>query len=87
MLKLLLKIWPSLVPITIYVFWVLVIEQILIKRILRRKDFIQGEKIVGGKTTQIIPPSAFSLANTRFVITLYASFILAIVSLLYLAFS
>jgi hypothetical protein len=87
MLRLLLKIWPALIPITIYILWVLVIDKILIKKILRRKDYIEGEKIVGEKTTEAPEKKMFSLQNRNFVITLYATFILAILTLIFSALS
>lgn len=83
MLKFLLKIWPAFLPITIYILWVLVIENILIKKILRRKDYIEGEKIVGEKSTN---KKHFSLQNRNFVATLYVSFIVAIITLVLFAF-
>ena len=84
MLRLLLKVWPALIPITIYILWVLVIKKFLIKKILRRSDYINGEKVVGEKTTE---KKIFSLQNHNFVITLYATFILAILTLIFSAFS
>jgi hypothetical protein len=87
MLKLLLRIWPAFLPIIIYVLWVLVIEKILIKKILRRKNPIETEKVVGEKTTEFKPKKNFSLENPHFVIMLYASIILGIITLLMSAFS
>lgn len=86
MLKFILKIWPALLPITLYILWVLVIEKFLIKKILRRKEYIEAEKVVGEKTTEFKPKKAFSLENKNFVIVLYASFILAILTLIFSAF-
>jgi uncharacterized membrane protein len=84
MLKFLLKIWPSFLPIFIYILWVLIIENILIKKILRRQDYIEGEKIIGEKSTK---KSHFSLQNRNFLITLYASFLIAIFTLISFAFN
>ena len=81
MLKLLLKIWPSLIPITVYIFWVLVIEKIL-QKIFKKKNVIDGEKIVGEKTTEIKKVGIFSLKNRCFVVILYMSFLLAILTLI-----
>ncbi len=81
MLKLLLKIWPSLIPITVYIFWVLVVEKIL-QKILKKKNVIEGEKIVGEKTTEVKKVGIFSLRNPCFVTILYMSLMLAILTLI-----
>ncbi|OFW80638.1 MAG: hypothetical protein A2887_00565 [Alphaproteobacteria bacterium RIFCSPLOWO2_01_FULL_40_26] len=86
MLKFLLKIWPGLLPITVYVFWVFVIEGFLFSRILKRKTEFEGEKIVGEKSTEVKVPGKFSLQNRHFVAVLYASLILAILTLIFSAF-
>ncbi len=85
-MRFLLKIWPAFLPIIIYILWIIVIENFLIKKIIRRKDYIDGEKIVGEKKTAEKKPH-FSLKNRNFVITLYASFFIAIITLLSMAFS
>lgn len=85
-MKFLLKIWPAFLPIIIYLLWIILIENFLIKKIIRRKDYIEGEKIVGEKATKQ-EKQHFSLKNRRFVITLYASFLIAIITLLSLALS
>ncbi len=81
LLKLLLKIWPSLIPITVYIFWVLVIEKIL-QKIFKKKNVIEGEKIVGEKTTEVKKVGIFSLKNRCFVTILYMSLVLAILTLI-----
>lgn len=86
MLKFLLKIWPAFLPIIIYILWIILIENFLIKKIIRRKDYIEGEKIVGEKATKQ-ETKHFSLKNRRFVATLYVSFFIAIITLISLAFS
>lgn len=86
MLKFLLKIWPAFLPIIIYILWIVVVENFLIKKIIRRKDYIDGEKVVGEKATKQ-EKKHFSLKNRNFVITLYASFFVAIITLISLAFS
>lgn len=86
LLKLFLKIWPSLIPIAVYIFWVLVVEKIL-RRIFKKKNVIEGEKIVGEKTTEAKKLGIFSLENRCFVIILYMSLVLAILTLIAMAFS
>ncbi len=85
-MRFLLKIWPAFLPIIIYILWIIFIENLLIKKILKRKDYIDGEKIVGEKKTAS-EKKHFSLKNRNFVITLYSSFIIAIITLISLAFS
>jgi hypothetical protein len=77
MIKFFLKIWPALIPIATYIFWVLVVE-----RIFKKKNVIEGEKIVGEKTTEIKKVGIFSLKNRCFVVILYMSFLLAILTLI-----
>ncbi len=91
LIKLLLKIWPALIPILLYLFWVFVVEKIIIKKFFKKSKIIEGEfKIVGeGETAQprnlAIPK--FSLQNRVFVTVLYLSFILAIIALVLTAIS
>ncbi len=81
-MRFILKLWPALTPILFYLFWVFVIERILLKRILKKKTIIEGEKVVGEKTTAEKKISHFSLENRRFVAVLYLSLILAILTLI-----
>jgi len=85
-MRFLLKIWPAFLPIIIYILWIILIENLLIKKIIRRKDYIDGEKFVGKKATKK-ERQHFSLKNRNFVITLYASFFIAIITLIFLAVS
>lgn len=87
LIKLIVKLWPSFIPVISYLFWVFIIEGIVLKKLLRKKDVIKGEKIVGEKTTKAKKISRFSLNNRHFVIIVYLSLILAIVSLIFSAFS
>jgi hypothetical protein len=95
MLKLLLKIYPAFLPILLYVFWVFVVQKFISKIWLKSKKTIEGEKVVGNKTTsekvekeEIITPkiSNFSLQNRHFIAVLYLSFLLAILTLIFAAF-
>jgi hypothetical protein len=81
MLKFLLKIWPAFLPIMTYIFWVYVVEAVIIERLFRRKKIIEGEKVVNDKLGK------FSLRNPCFVTVLYVSFGIAIFSLILAAFS
>lgn len=91
LIKLLLRIWPALIPITIYVLWVLVVDRILIQKILKKKSkIIDGEyKIVGEKTSQKNEEKVdrFSLQNRHFLIVLYLSLTFGIVALISFAIS
>lgn len=100
LLKFLLKIWPSLIPIFVYIFWVYVIEGIFIKKILKRTkkkhESLKDEfKFVGEKSTsqdleenndeKILDSNEvgkFSLNNRCFMIMVYMSLILAILTLI-----
>ena len=83
--KLILKIWPSLIPIIVYFFWTYFIEKILINKIFRKGKIIDATK---EKEEYVIEkPGNFSLRNKRFIFVLYISLILAIVTLIYFALS
>jgi hypothetical protein len=87
-LKLLLKIWPSLIPLLSYVFWI-VIKRI-ITNYLRKKDFIEGEfKVINKdkskKDKEVDNVGHFSLKNRNFVFVIYLSLILMIISFLFFA--
>ena len=95
MLKFLLKIYPAFLPILIYLFWIYVIERLILQRLLRKEKTIKGEKvakekIVGEKVSEGLQEAEklgkFSLQNRHFIAVLYASFILAIATLLFSAF-
>ena len=86
-MKLITKLWPSLTPILLYIFWTYVVEKILLKKLLKKSNVIEGEKVVGEKSTVKDSPSTFSLQNRRFIIVLYSSFIIGIVSLIFFALS
>jgi hypothetical protein len=84
MLKLLLKIWPAFIPIIVYIFWVYVVEGVVWKKFLKKEEIIEGEKIVGEKTTQ--KAGKFSLKNRCFVTIVYMTLVLAILILIAMAF-
>ena len=87
LLKLLLKFWPSLVPISLYLFWVLIIEEIIIKRIVNRKKFTTNYQIIDAKKQQGNPkPSPFSLKNKLFIAVIFVTILFTILSFFYLAF-
>jgi len=82
MLRIILKLWPALLPVAIYCFWILVVRRFLLQKILRKKNEIKGEKLVGESSTSQEKPMAFSLQNRGFVAILYFSFVLAILLLI-----
>jgi len=79
-LRFLLKIWPAWTVIFIYLFWVFIIERIILKK-LRKAKIIDGEfeEINSNKS------GPFSLKNRGFLFTLYLSLIALIISFLFLA--
>ncbi len=80
MLKILLKIWPALTVIALYLIFVYFAK----KR--RKKRIIEGEfKIIDEKIKK--QEEFFSLDNKKYVIILYLSLILTILSLFYAVFS
>ncbi len=62
LLKLLLKIWPSLVPIFAYIFWVYIVEGIVVnkvfKKLFQKRDSEKDKtvdaeyEVVGEKSTK-----------------------------------
>ena len=88
LLKLLLKFWPSLVPISLYLFWVLIIEGIIIKRIINKKSTSYHDVIDAKKEpNHEQKPSAFSLKNKFFITVILTTLIITLFSFFYLAFS
>jgi hypothetical protein len=87
MFKLLLMLWPALLPIIIYFFWVFVIEKLFLQNFFCKKTDIEGEKLVGEGSTEIKKIKVFSLQNQRFIAVLYSSLIVAIVLLINLGLS
>ncbi len=86
MIKAILKLWPALTPIILYVLWIFVFKK-LINKLFRKKDYIDGEfveiKDKNDKNQQKV--NNFSLENPKFVIILYISLVFMIVSLIFLA--
>ena len=74
-------------PIAVYIFWVYVIDRIVIAKLTKKKNIIEGEKVVGEKSTEVKKPGIFSLQNRCFVIILYISLSLAILTLIVTAIS
>ncbi len=97
-LKLLLKIWPALIPILLYIFWIIIKR--MIKNHFRKKSYIEGEfmevknyekdmtshksRVITNDNKQII--GDFSLRNPKFIIIVYLSLSLIIISLIFFAF-
>ncbi len=78
MLRFVVKLWPALLPIIFYLIWVYLIDRILIQRIFRKKDEIDGEKIVGEGSTAKLKESPFSLKNQKFLLCIYSAMVTAI---------
>jgi hypothetical protein len=91
MLKFFLKIYPAFLPILIYLFWIYVVENLILQRLLRKEKVIKGEKIVGEKASESLQAEEkigkFSLQNRHFVVILYLSLVLAILTLVMSAFA
>lgn len=96
-MKILLKIWPALMPILIYVLYQLFLKKLLIKIYKSKKNFNQSnsakiidaeiEEAIGQKKTKTKNSSnIFSLHNKYFIIILYVTLILAILAVLSFAF-
>lgn len=87
-LKLLLKIWPALTPIILYIFWTFIIEGILIKKLLKKSSIIATSKRKNKDKEEYVinEVGTFSLQNKKFVIVLYISLILGIATMLNFAF-
>ena len=90
-LKILLKLWPALIPILLYILWVWLSKK------LKQKDYIDADfqevkddkksnkdSTRKAKNRQI---GAFSLRNTIFIAVIYLSLILTILSFLFFAIS
>lgn len=87
-LKILLKIWPALLPLTIYFLWVMTLK--ILTRRGKKGNFVEGEFQEINKDGQKIneqKPSPFSLNNKYFIITLYLSLISLIISFIFFAFT
>ena len=86
-MRFILKLWPALTPILFYLIWVFVIERLILKKLLKKSDIIEGEKIIGEKSTNVRKLSPFSLENRKFMVVLYLSIIFAIITLIISALS
>jgi uncharacterized ion transporter superfamily protein YfcC len=78
MIKFLIKIWPAFIPIIIYFLWIK-----LAKKSPKKTDFIEAQyKVVNENKSEESPKkSQFSLDNGHFIIVLYLTFIIAILTL------
>ncbi len=90
LLKLILKIWPALLPIAIYCLW------ILVRYLMRRAAAKKSGNIIDGVYTEVKNDAGeasnfkqetgdFSLHNQRFVKVLYLSLFIAIICFLFFA--
>ena len=89
-IKLLLKIWPALLPILIYCLWIL--AQRIFNKLWNRKS----ARIINATYQEVNPNhkesdqtndkiNDFSLQNHRFIVVLYLSFFVAIICFLFFA--
>tara|TARA_B110000259_G_scaffold188423_1_gene247258 strand:+ start:4574 stop:4837 length:264 start_codon:yes stop_codon:yes gene_type:complete len=84
-LKILLKIWPALTPIAIYLF--LVIIKRLLSKLLQKKDYITTDyKDLNRRDSKNNNISPYSLSNKKFIFVIYLSLIFLIISFLSFAF-
>jgi hypothetical protein len=75
MLKILVKLWPIIIPIAVYILW-----QLAKKRQKNKDGVIEGEfEIVEKKKTGM-----FSLENNAFVAVLYITFVIAIFGMIFI---
>lgn len=79
MLRFILKLWPALLPLALYLIWVYLIDRVLIQKILRKKNEIDGEKVVGEGSTAKFKENPFSLKNQKFLFCIYSAMIIAII--------
>lgn len=79
MLQLLLKLWPALIPIILYVLWILIKKS-------RQKPITEYE-IVAEKSDKKITKtiSDFSLQNKHFIIVIYLTLIFGILAIVTMA--
>ncbi len=96
-MKILLKIWPALMPIIIYIIYQLIIKKLLNNIYKAKNKFNQSnsakiidaeiEEVLGEASTKVSNSSnIFSIHNKNFVIILYLSLILAILAVISFAF-
>lgn len=78
MLKFILKIWPALIPITIYLIWVFLLKK------NRKKDYIDVEYEVVNEKAKNSKIGVFSLRNSSFVLVLFSTLLLIILSLIFI---
>ncbi len=99
--KLLLKILPAFIPLFTYIFWVVIVDGIIVKYITKKisnkfnknNKIIDAEyEIIGQKSTNKNKSNSkgslknrFAFKNNKFVAPIYLSLILAIFSLIYYA--
>lgn len=82
MFRALFKLWPALTPIALYLLW-----YFLFKRKRKKSDIIEGDFEVVGEQKKKNDENYFSLANKKFATVIYLTFVMIIVSLVFLAFS
>ena len=89
LLKILIKIWPALIPIALFIIYKLIIVK-LINRLKNKNKTIEGEKVIGNSSTESQSKNSqkfFDLNDKNLIITLYLSVITMILCLIILAFN
>lgn len=80
LLKLLLKIWPALTPILLYIFWIFIRK--IIFKLLNKKNYINANYSDLDNDNPKNTISPYSLRNKKFVFVIYLSLIFLIISFL-----
>jgi hypothetical protein len=80
-LKILLKVWPALLPIILYIIWNFLVKKLLIK-IFTKKDYIEANYQDLNEDQKKNETSPYSLKNKQFIFVIYLSLIFLIISFL-----
>ncbi|MDA7705150.1 hypothetical protein N8772_01555 [Rickettsiales bacterium] len=80
-LKILLKIWPALTPIFLYIIWNFIVAKIIM-RFSNKKDYIDANYQNLNDKAKKDDISLYSLKNKKFIFVIYLSLIFLIISFL-----
>jgi hypothetical protein len=86
--KIILKFWPALIPILLYLIYFVV--KIMIRK-FKKPNFsdekiIEGEKIINNDLKKNQNYKIFDFNNKKFLLTLYLTLIIVILCMIILAF-
>lgn len=82
LLKILLKIWPALLPIFLYFLWNYLLKKIIAK-IFGKKQYIDAKyQDLDDKSKSKQEISPYSFQNKQFIFVIYLSLIFLIISFL-----